>query len=151
MAKKNRKIRKKRGHRSRGGGSHKKQRGSGNKGGTGMAGTHKGKWTWVIKYDPNHFGRRGFVVPEEAKEEVRSVNLDDLERIVDLVERGGELIRGIAKDDGGYVVNAAEMNIDKVLGKGRLSRPLTVKAKSFSKNAQKKLEDAGGKAVPIGD
>ncbi len=151
MAKKNRKIRKKRGLRSRGWGSHKKARGAGSKGGAGMAGGHKGKWTWIIKHDPDHFGRRGFIVPEEVKSEVRSVNLDELERMIEKAELGGREIPGIAREKEGFVVNAAEMNIDKILGKGRVSRPLTVKARSFSKNAQKKIEGAGGKAVPVGD
>jgi large subunit ribosomal protein L15 len=38
------------------------------------------------------------------------------------------------------------LDVDKVLGKGRVTKPLIVTARSFSKRAQEKLESAGGKA-----
>jgi large subunit ribosomal protein L15 len=39
------------------------------------------------------------------------------------------------------------LDVDKVLGKGCVTKPLIVTAKSFSKRAQEKLESAGGKAA----
>lgn len=37
----------------------------------------------------------------------------------------------------------------KVLGEGKLTKPVTVHAKKFSKSAIKKIEEAGGKAVVV--
>jgi large subunit ribosomal protein L15 len=39
------------------------------------------------------------------------------------------------------------LDVDKVLGKGRVTKALVITAKSFSKKAQEKLESAGGKAT----
>lgn len=139
MARAERKIRKKRGSRSCGGGSHKKRRGAGHRGGKGMAGTHKHKMTWVIKYDPEHFGRRGFTLPALVKKSLRVINVGDLEEIIHA--------RGIKKKGGKITLDLAELEYDKVLGKGRVDEAIVVKANSFTKKAVKKIEAVGGKAV----
>jgi large subunit ribosomal protein L15 len=46
-------------------------------------------------------------------------------------------------------INVLELGYEKVLGEGKLSKPLTIEAKFFSKQAVKKIEGAGGKAVKI--
>lgn len=129
MARASRKIRKKRGSRSCGGGSHKKRRGAGHRGGRGKAGMHKHKWTWVIKYEPSHFGDRGFKIPDEAKHAYDSINVGELDEL------------------GKIEVDVTEFGCEKVLGKGKVTKPINVKALSFSKSAVKKIEDAGGKAM----
>ncbi|MDI6655349.1 MAG: uL15 family ribosomal protein [Candidatus Hydrothermarchaeota archaeon] len=138
MATKHRKIRKKRGSRSCGGGSHKKRRGAGHRGGRGAAGTHKGKWTWVIKYDPEHFGDRGFKLPQLVKHEYAAINVGELD---ELAERIAE------KEKRKLIIDVTKLNCEKVLGKGKISKPLVVKALSFSKSALKKIESSGGEAV----
>ena len=137
MARAARKIRKMRGSRSCGGGSHKKRRGAGHSGGKGMAGTHKSKWTWVIKYDPEHFGRRGFKMPKAVKRSIRTINVGDLEKLTQ-IKKGKKI-----------TLDLASLNYHKVLGKGKVSIPIVVKANSFTKNAIKKIESAGGKAVSL--
>ncbi len=142
MAHKNRKIRKKRGSRTCGRGSHKKARGAGNRGGRGMAGTHKGKWTWVIKYAPDHFGRRGFKPPRER--EVVTLNLGEIEENLERL-----MAEGAAKEleDGRVEVDLTGMGEVKVLAEGRLTKALVVRASSFSARAAEKLAEAGGEAV----
>lgn len=145
MATRNRKIHKKRGSRTCGKGSHKKNRGLGNKGGRGMAGTHKGRWSWVMKNHPDYFGReKGFKIP--VKKSITIINLYELD------ERTEELLdQGIAKKKGDKVeIDVTRINCDKVLGKGSLKKALIVKAPSFSEKAKKKIEDAGGEAIPLG-
>lgn len=137
MARSARKIRKKRGSRSCGGGSHKKKRGAGHRGGKGMAGTHKSKWTWVIKYDPEHFGRRGFKTPKAVKKRIRTINVGELEKLAQ-IQKGKK-----------STLDLASLNYDKVLGKGKVSIPLVVRADSFTEKAVKKIESAGGKAVSL--
>src|SRR5512136_1418028 len=51
------------GHRTHGRGNVKNRRGSGNRGGHGMAGICKHKGTWASKYAPKYFGKYGFVRP----------------------------------------------------------------------------------------
>ncbi len=144
MATRHRKIRKTRGSRTAGAGSHKKNRGKGNRGGRGMAGTHKGKWSWVTKNAPDYFGReKGFKRPVDNS--VSIINLYELD------ERIGELLDGgVAKKKGGKVeIDVTKINCEKVLGKGKVTAPLIVKAPSFSALAKKKIEAAGGEAVSL--
>jgi large subunit ribosomal protein L15 len=56
------KTRRFRGSRTHGRG-HKAGRGKGKRGGFGNAGLHKHKFKWMVKYDPDHFGRHGFKRP----------------------------------------------------------------------------------------
>lgn len=143
MARKDRRIRKKRGSRSCGWGSHKKSRASGGKGGAGAAGGHKGKWTWMIKYDPGHFGRRGFEVPRQVKNVYKSINIGELDEIAErLVEEGKA-----KKENGKVHIDLAELNIEKVLGRGKVSKPLVVTAQSFSESAAKKIIESGGETI----
>lgn len=145
MATKYRKIRKKRGSRTCGGGSHKKSRKAGSRGGTGMAGTHKGKWTWVIKYDPEHFGDYGFALPKAVKVERTAINVGELDELAEQLLARGEA----QKENEKIVVDLAKLNRDKVIGKGKVTKALIVKAASFSGRAAKKIEEAGGKAVVL--
>jgi len=114
-------------------GSHKKARGGGSRGGRGKAGLHKHKWSYVVKYEPEHFGKTGFTPPR--RKEVKSINLKELDEI--------------AKEKNLDKINVLELGYEKVLGEGKLSKPLTIEAKFFSKKALKKIEEAGGKAVKI--
>jgi len=114
-------------------GSHKKARGGGSRGGRGKAGLHKHKWSYVVKYEPEHFGKKGFT-PLMTKK-VKSINLKKLDEI--------------ARENNLDKVNVLELGYEKVLGEGKLSKPLTIEAKFFSKQALKKIEEAGGKAVKI--
>ncbi len=145
MAIKNRKMRKKRGSRTMGRGSHKKARGSGNRGGKGMAGTHKGKWTWVIKYAPGYFGRRGFKLPEEVRRSYTTINVGELDEIAE------ELVtKGVAeKVEDRIEVDVSKLGVQKVLGAGKVSHALVVKAEKFSAKAVEKITQAGGEAVVL--
>jgi len=132
VVRKKKKIRKRRG-RGSGYGSHKKHRGSGSRGGVGNAGLRKYKKSWMIKYDPEHFGRRGFKVPISAKKEIRAINLRDIDI----------LAKKINKNE----IDLSELGFDKVLSKGKITQPLTIKAKKFVEKAKNKIEEAGGKAI----
>ncbi len=122
-------------------GSHKKQRGAGSRGGHGEAGMHKHKWSWVLKYDPEHFGKKGF--KPVVKKEIRTINLKDLDQLTDkLLEQ-----KLAEKDDDKIKIDLQKIGYDKLLGSGKVTKPLVVEGKYFSKQAVKKLEESGGKAV----
>jgi len=135
-----RKTRKFRGSRTCGGGSHKKRRGKGSKGGTGLAGGHKHKWSYVVKYDKTRFGRRGFKFPPEIKKRHDVINLRDIEEKLDKF-----ISEGIAKEKEGKIV--LELKNYKVLGTGKISKPIIIKAASFSSTAIEKIRKAGGEVI----
>lgn len=146
VVRKEKKYRKFRGHRTYGKGSHKKARGGGSRGGRGKAGMHKHKWTYTVKYEPEHFGKRGFKRPEEVKRKQKSINLKELDKISEeLIEKKLAEI-----EEGKIKINLLKIGFEKVLGSGRVKKPLIVEAKYFSKKAEEKLEKAGGKAIKIG-
>ncbi|MDD1775023.1 MAG: 50S ribosomal protein L15 [Methanobacterium sp.] len=145
MIRKTRKIRKLRGSRTIGGGSSKKRRGAGHRGGRGMAGGHKHMWSWIVKYDPNHYGKYGFKRPQKTIYNFKPVNLAFLdEKLDDLV------VQGLAtKEKGKIVLDVTQLGYNKVLGKGKINKPVIIKSPKFSESAVRKIEEAGGKAETI--
>ncbi|MEE9593974.1 MAG: uL15 family ribosomal protein [Candidatus Hydrothermarchaeales archaeon] len=151
MATKDRKIRKKRGSRSCGMGY--KKRGAGGRGGKGMAGGLKSKWTWVIKNEPKRFGRRGFDVPLAVKRLVRALNVGDIEEMANKAALAGkkESFPGLSWEKNKLIVDLAQLKYDKVLGRGKITRPVVVKAGGFSKSAEEKIKGAGGETILVED
>ena len=131
VVRRDRKIRKKRGSRTCGYGITKKHRGGGSRGGRGNAGLLKHKKSWMLKNDPDHFGKKGFTVPN--KEEVKAITLMDIDI----------LARKLGKSE----IDVSEYGYGKVLSTGVLTQPLTVKAARFVERAKEKIEQAGGKVV----
>jgi len=138
-----RKVKSQRGKRTYGRGCSKRGRGSGERGGTGMSGGHKHKWSYVIRYMPDYFGKHGFTRPAAVRGSVRAINVGEIDENLDkFVELG------VAKREGDkFVVDVNKLGFDKVLGGGRVTRSLEVTAKSFVDSAKRKLEEAGGKAI----
>jgi large subunit ribosomal protein L15 len=145
MIRKSRKINKMRGSRTIGGGCSKKRRGAGHRGGRGKSGLHKHMWSWVVKYDPQHFGKHGFKRPRKTVFKSQTVNLDYLD------EKAQELVKnGLAtEEEGKIVIDVAKMGYNKVLGRGKLSQALVIKSPLFSGSALRKIEEAGGEAVNL--
>ncbi len=147
MARKNRKIHKKRGSRTSGHGHHNKNRGAGNRGGVGMAGGHKGKWSWIVKNKPEHFGRKRATIPPAARRVYMSINVGDLDLSIERL-----LDEGVAVKKGkGYEIDLTKTDFYKVLGRGKVKNPLRVRAMSFSSLAREKIEKLGGKVTVAGE
>ncbi|MEM5801960.1 MAG: uL15m family ribosomal protein [Candidatus Aenigmatarchaeota archaeon] len=123
-----------RGHRTYHG-SHKKWRGGGSRGGRGKAGMHKHKWSYTVKYEPEHFGKEGFKKPKEVSKKAAIINLEEIDKL--------------AEKEKLKEIDLSQLGYEKVLGKGKLTQALTIKAKYFSKSAIKKIEQAGGRAVKV--
>jgi len=130
---KRKKIRKMRGTRTCGCGSHKKNRGAGSRGGRGKSGRFKHKKSWVIRYEPDYYGKRGFKIPVKAQKEIKAITLRDIDA----------LAKKLNKNE----INLSELGYDKVLSTGSLTQSLMIKAKKFVKKAKQKIEEAGGKAI----
>jgi len=133
-----------RGRRSCGMGARNNYRGKGTRGGKGMAGTGKRagqKKTWILKYAPDYFGKKGFRRPRKEKP-LAGINLDDIQQKMDkFVEEGNA-----RKIEDGFEV---ELKGYKILSRGSPTEKLVIKASAFSEKAKEKIEKAGGSATVI--
>ena len=130
MRKKRAKLR---GSHTHGWGHKKKHRGKGSKGGAGMAGI-KGHKKFKLWKRGKKTGKRGFksLAQRGIRPEVRTINLNRLA----LIE--------------GKEIDLEKLGYQKVLGCGEIGRPVSVKARAFSKRAEEKIRKAGGKAIVHG-
>jgi len=145
VVRRTKKILKKRGERTRGYGSSKKHRGGGSRGGRGKAGLHKHKRMSVFKYDPEHFGKRGFKRPQKMLKDIKVINIKHLDSMIDqLLEE-----KKVQKEKDMVIVKLDELGYDKLLGTGKLNHKLIVEAKAFSKSAVKKIEENKGKTIVV--
>jgi len=121
-------------------GQHRKHGGKGGKRGSGL---HKHKWSYIVKYMPDYFGKEGFKRPKCLLKVVKAINVGTLCEVVDkLVEAG------LAKiENGVYVIDVRALGYNKVLGKGEVTKPLQVIAPMVAERAKDKIESAGGKVV----
>lgn len=143
VVRKRKKILKKRGHRTAGYGGQKKHRGGGSKGGRGNAGLHKHKFIYMKKYMPDHFGKTGF--KRHFVRKPKTINLDLLDSMIEKFLKEEKI-----KEEKGLIkINLSELGYDKLLGNGRVKHKIMVEAKAFSKQAIKKLEESGGKAITV--
>ena len=125
------------GTRNWGGGNTKNRRGKGNKGGSGMGGGHKNKWTYMTRYMPNYFGRKARRT-RFAKAPTVILDFINVGAINERIERN------LLKKEGDKFAFAFE---GKVLGGGNITHPVLVRAECFSASAQEKIKKAGGEAI----
>jgi len=163
------KIKKIRGSRTCGGGSHKRRRGRGSRGGAGNAGALKHKYIKTIK-EGVEIGKHGFTRPESIRGEFRmkkelvatlrelknegklddytykffksrpELNVGDLEEVLDRLRNFGL----VSVEEDTYVIDLSELGYYKLLGRGSLTRKLKVKVAHASPTAIAKIEAAGG-------
>jgi len=108
-----------------------------------MSGGHKHKWSYIIRYLPDYFGKHGFTRPAAVRCGLRVINVGEIDENLDkFVELG------LARREGDrFFVDLNKLGIDKVLGGGQVTHQLEVTAKSFVESAKRKIEEAGGKAI----
>ncbi len=126
------KVKKYRGSRTHGGGSRKKRRGSGNRGGYGNAGTgkradHK-KFTILKEHGLAYFGKRGFKRKALTKK-IKAINISQLPENPKL--------------------NLKELGFNKLLGKGSPKLKYQITVDSCSRKAKEKIEKAGGQVTTL--
>ncbi|MCQ6962057.1 uL15m family ribosomal protein [Methanolobus chelungpuianus] len=129
-----------RGSRTCGGGTGKNRRGAGNRGGRGKCGGNAHHQTRAIQRGYNLGLAKGFVRPFKTLHDASIVNVGELDELADqLVEDGFAELR-----DGVYHIDLEDLDIEKVLGTGRVSKKLAITACEFSATAKAKIESAGG-------
>ena len=134
MPHKLRKIRKFRGSRTQGYGRIGQHRDSGSKGHR-KVGRHKHLWSWVVTHEPDYFGKNGFTSPKSLHIKVNAINLRKLEEIMQ------------ASKEEKPQINLTAMGYTKLLGTGKVTKPLTVQVSSCSKSAAEKIKKAGGEII----
>lgn len=133
-----RRVRKKnklRGNRSHGKGDTKNKRGAGCRGGRGRAGSHKHKYN---KYYDS-FGKEPALKPKNTE---KTINVEDISSIIEKLEKSKE----IEKQGKMYVFDGIKTDIDKILGKGKITMPVKLVNIKASKSAVEKILEAGGDA-----
>ncbi|MEM2816478.1 MAG: uL15 family ribosomal protein [Candidatus Bathyarchaeia archaeon] len=132
-----RKTRKKRGSRTCGYGRVGQHRKSGSKGYR-RAGRHKHGWTYVITQEPDYFGKNGFTSPRSLKRADKIINVGELNELAEKLQLKEGETPFLDLDGLGYT---------KLLGKGRIVKPIKVKIAACSRSAAEKIKEAGGQVI----
>jgi large subunit ribosomal protein L15 len=130
-----------RGTRTCGGGSHKKRRGSGSRGGVGNAGAHSHH---VVRSLKRGIIKGMHISHQHTHNDEKALNIGNLEEMLEELIREG---KAEEKADGIYL-DATELGIEKILGKGEVTKKLMLTANAVTETARGKIESAGG-AVSI--
>ena len=169
---KKKKVKKYRGTRTCGGGSHKKRRGAGSRGGRGRAGSHKHHYIKMIKMGWE-FGKHGFTRPKVVRKYYRSSKI--LRKNLEMLMREGKIDKklyrffcskvemnvgdldavieklvsaGLAKvENGKYIVDLEIIGYKKLLGRGTVNKAIVVKVLEATETASRKIKEAGGDVI----
>jgi len=106
-------------------------------------GRHKHLWTYVIKYEPDYFGKKGFTSPKSLKQKINTINVGELDELVDKLAEGKQLEK---RGDKAFL-DLTKLGYHKLLATGKITKPVLVKVATHSENSAKKIEDAGGQIL----
>jgi large subunit ribosomal protein L15 len=134
-----RKVRKMRGSRTHGWGQIGQHRKSGSRGGKGHSGMHKHGWTYIQRYEPDHFSKDKFKPPNQK--ETNIINLKQLEEIAYKMQKTAKSKREKV------AIDLKQMGYDKLLGSGKISVPVSVTVSSCSEVAKSKIEESKGEVI----
>ena len=126
-----------RGTRTCGGGSHKKRRGSGSRGGVGNAGAHSHH---VVRSLKRGIIKGMHISHQHNRHDEGTLNIGNLEEMLEELIREG---KAEEKADGIYL-DVTELGIEKILGKGKVTKKLMLTANAVTETAKGKIESAGG-------
>jgi len=145
MPHKLRKTRKKRGSRTVGYGRVGQHRGGGQRGGHGKAGRHKHLWSYVLRYEPDYFEKKGFRPPKRPQPKI--INIGEVDAEVNRLLDEGKAV----KKANSIYLDLKALGYDKLLGSGKVTHPLVLRVDSFSKSAAEKIKEAKGKILQAGE
>lgn len=103
-------------------------RGSGLRGGRGNAGLHKHKFSYMLKYMPDHFGVHGFKRDPSLVKTDRIINVGQLDE----------------RFHGKKEIDLSKEGYDKLLGSGLVAHGYKITVKSASQKAIDKIAEHGG-------
>ncbi|MBI4453266.1 uL15 family ribosomal protein [Candidatus Woesearchaeota archaeon] len=141
-ARRRRKTSRQRGTHTHGWGAKKKHRGSGHRGGYGMAGTGKradAKKPSIWKED--YFGKYGFVRPRSCG--TQGINISYFEEKYQTL-----LNEGLIKEEQGFsVIDTSSFKMNKLLSCGTPTKKYRITTDYASKNAIEKIKAKGGEVI----
>jgi large subunit ribosomal protein L15 len=138
MPHKLRKIRKTRGSRTQGYGRIGQHRDHGSRGYR-KAGRHKQLWSYVTTYEPDYFGKHGFTSPQSLRRQENAINITKLTELSSKIT--------VANEQGKPIIDLTSLGFTKLLGTGKITKPLVVKVQACSKSAAEKIQKAGGEIL----
>jgi len=97
----------------------------------------------VIKYEPEYFGKKGFTSLKERSLKINIINVGELDELVDRLAVEKRLERKGKKS----FLDLEKLGYDKLLGMGKITKPMLVKVASYSEAAVKKIEEAAGQIL----
>jgi large subunit ribosomal protein L15 len=89
----------------------------------------------VVTEEPGYFGKDGFTSPQSLHRHENTINLKKLEEMVQTSQQENPQI------------DLTALGYTKLLGTGKVTKPLTVQVSSYSKSAAEKIKKAGGEIV----
>jgi large subunit ribosomal protein L15 len=137
MPHKLRKIRKTRGSRTQGYGRIGQHRKTGSRPYR-KAGRHKQGWSWVTTYEPDYFGKNGFTSPQSKTRNTNVINVAQLEALA---------TRLPSQNEPTQIIDLTSLGYAKLLGTGKITKPLVIRVEAASKSAAEKVGQAGGKIL----
>lgn len=120
-------------------GQHRKSSQKGEK----KRGRHKGGWSYVLRWEPDYWGKKGFRSVQSLHRKVNVINVGNLGSLVERLEAQNQLER----KDGKVLLDLQKLGFTKLLGTGNIVEPLLVKVSAHSSSAAKKIEEAGGQIL----
>ena len=140
VVRKRKKVTKYRGHVTHGGGSRKKRRGAGSRGGRGRAGS--GKRSGHKKNFFSALGKRGFVSRAVvSKRREKTINVGDF--TLDQCAQWTEQQKAV-REGNTFSIDLAAQGYQKLLGAGKTTLALHIIISSWSKQAEQKITSMGG-------
>jgi len=153
MRKYPKKIRKKRGTRTIGYGRVGQHRKTGQRAGRGKTTQwKKSKKSYYLKQkelgfpDPDwDIGKKGFKRPQDITRiyNINTLNVKDLDLKIEKLTQENKA----SKSGNTYTINLNDLNIQKILGRGDITKTINVSVRKASKHAIEKIESAGGKVT----
>lgn len=137
-----RKTRRKRGSRTHGYGAHDRHRGRGSRHYR-RAGRHKHLWSYVVKYEPDYFGKHGFKSPRSKFLRAKTINVGQLDELLERLKAEGRL----EEREGLPYLDLEALGYAKLLGRGSISRPVLVRVRAWTELAEEKITEAGGRIM----
>ena len=109
------------------------------------SGRHKHLWTYVQRYEPNYYGKKGFKTPQTitGQSHPTTINIQQLDELINKQTRHKQ----ITKKQGKPYIDLTTLGYKKLLAKGKLTKPALIKIDSYSKTAAKKIQEAGGQII----
>jgi len=96
-----------------------------------------------VKYEPDYYGKKGFTSPRSLGQKINIINVGKLEELVEKLAAEEQL----KKKRGKIFLDLDELGYDKLLGAGKITKPILVKVASHSEGAAEKVQDAGGQIL----